>query len=261
MKLYALLLLAGSLPYLLAGTLGAQDFPEEPPRGPDGGTRIRVAGIEILPATGKPFSGRDHIEWTRTLEDGTVVKTHLYATLARDLQGRIYRERRSFVPDDTNQESRQTEIMLMDPVAHTQTNCVVAKRRCTITSYYKSATFTPTPAGPIDNGKRYLTRESLGSDVVDGLNVAGTRETITINPGVVGNSQPLVATREFWYSPDLQVNLSVTRKDPRVGTEVIHVVDLSRAEPDPAMFQVPAGFVIEHLRKPADEKTPPAVTP
>jgi hypothetical protein len=104
------------------------------------------------------------------------------------------------------------------------------------------------PVGPFDNGKRELTRESLGSDVIDGLNVAGTRETISINPGVVGNSQPLVTTREFWYSPDLQVNLSVTRKDPREGSQVIHVVDLSRAEPDPAMFQAPAGFVVETPR-------------
>jgi hypothetical protein len=65
----------------------------------------------------------------------------------------------------------------------------------------------------------------------------------------VGNSQPLVTTRDFWYSPDLQINLSVTRKDPREGTQAIRVVDLSRSEPDPAMFKVPAGFVVQDLRR------------
>jgi hypothetical protein len=114
------------------------------------------------------------------------------------------------------------------------------------------------PAGPIDNGTRYLTRESLGSDVIDGLNVIGTRETISINPGVVGNSQPLVSTREFWYSPDLQVNLSVARKDPREGTQVIHVVDLSRFEPDAAQFQAPAGFAIQDLRQTANVERVPS---
>jgi hypothetical protein len=68
---------------------------------------------------------------------------------------------------------------------------------------------------------------------------------------VVGNSQPLVTTREFWYSSDLQVNLSITRQDLGDGTQTVHVQDVSRSEPDPAMFQVPAGYVIENLPGPA----------
>jgi hypothetical protein len=239
-------LLVASL--LLACSLAAQES-EESLRGPDGGTRVRVGGIEILPVAGKPFSGRDNIEWTRNLEDGTVVTTHLYAKLARDGQGRIYREHVSFVPANSDQESRQREINLLDPVTHTRTTCIVATRRCSVTGYYAPTSFTPRPAGPFDDGKRFLTRQNLGSDVIDDLNVVGTRETITINAGVLGNNKPLVSTREFWYSPDLQVNLSVLRKDPREGTQVIHVVDLSRTEPDPATFQVPAGYVVQDLRQ------------
>lgn len=243
MKLYSLL----ALSLLLTCTLAAQE-PEEPSRGPDGGTEVHVAGIKILPVAGKPFSGSDSVDWTRNLEDGTVIATHLDAKLARDSQGRIYRERVSFVPASSNQPSRRKVIILLDPIAHTRTFCVVATRHCEVTDYHAPTSFTPMPPGPFDNGRRELTRESLGSDVIDGLNVVGTRETISINPGVVGNSQPLVSTREFWYSPDLQVNLSVSRKDPREGAQVIHVVDLSRSEPDPAMFQVPAGFVVETPR-------------
>src|SRR5271155_1210284 len=238
-------LLAASL--LLACCVMAQES-DGPSRGPDGGTRERVGGIEILPVAGKPFSGRDNIEWTRNLEDGTVVTTHLYAKLARDGQGRIYREHVSFVPANSDQESKQREINLLDPVTHTRTTCIVATRRCSVTGYYASTSFTPRPAGPFDDGKRFLTRENLGSNVIDDLNVIGTRETISINPGVLGNNQPLVSTREFWYSPDLQVNLSVTRKDPRDGTQALQLVDLSRAEPDPVMFQIPAGFVVQDVR-------------
>jgi hypothetical protein len=244
MKLFALL--AASL--LFAGTMAAQDS-DEPFRGPDRGTSIRVHGIEILPNTGKPFSGRDHIEWTRTLEGGSVVTTHLYAFLARDSQGRIYREHVNFVPANSNRPSRRREFDLLDPVAHTRTVCMIATRRCTISGYYASTSFTPIPAGPLAKGTRYLTRESLGASVVDDLNAIGTRETLTINAGVVGNTQPLVTIKEFWFSPDLQVNLSVTRKDPREGTQMIHVEDLSRSEPDPAVFQVPAGFVVQDIRR------------
>jgi hypothetical protein len=216
----------------------------EPSRGPDGGTRTRVTGIEVLPVTGKPFSGRSTTQWTRTLEDGTVVNTHLFAMVARDSQGRIYRERRSFVPVDSTEESRLNDIMIFDPVTHTRTECNVAAKHCNVTGYHAPTSFTPAPAGSLDNGKRSLARENLGTDVMDGINVVGTRETLTIEAGVVGNSQPLVVTREFWYSPDLQVNLAITRKDPREGTQVVRVGDVSRSEPDPALFKVPSDYIV-----------------
>jgi hypothetical protein len=243
---------------LLAATLAAQES-EEPSRGLDGGTHYRVDGIKVLPLAGKPFSGRSTTEWTRTLEDGTVVKTHLFAMVARDSQGRIYRERHSFVPFDSDQQSQLNFILIFDPVTHTRTECSMASRHCDVTGYSAPATFTLPPAGPLGNGTRFLTRESLGSDVIEGINVVGTRETITINAGVVGNSQPLENTREFWYSPELQVNLAITRKDPREGTQVVHVGEISRSEPDPALFKVPAGFVVANRRAPREYVGTPQV--
>lgn len=233
-------LLAVSL--LFVSILAAQNS-DEPLRGPDGGTHYFVDGIKVLPLPGKPFLGRSTTEWTRTLEDGTAVTTHLYAMVARDSQGRIYREVRSFVPADSDEQSKLKEIRIFDPVGHTRTTCNSVTRRCNVTDYHAPSSFNPIPAGPFDNGKRSLARESLGTDSIDGVSVVGTRETVTINPGVVGNSQPLNITREFWYSPELQVNLAITRKDPREGTQVIRVGDLSLTEPDPALFKVPAGFV------------------
>jgi hypothetical protein len=220
-------------------------------RAPDRGTEVRVHGVQILPATDKPFSGHDHIEWTRKLEDGNEITSELYAFLARDSQGRIYREHVSFVPANSGQRSRRREIDLLDPVTHTRTVCIVAKHRCTITGYHASAKFVPPPVGSQANGTRYLAREPMGSDEMDGLSVVGTRETLTIKAGVLGNAEPLVTTKEYWYSPDLEINLLTTRKDPREGIQVIRVVDLSRAEPDPRIFALPAGFVIRDLRQAA----------
>jgi len=234
---------------LLASTFFAQE--SEVVRGPDGGTRTRVNGIQILPVTGKPFSGIDSIDWTRTLEDGTVVTTHLDAKLARDSQGRIYRERVSFIPANSDEHSKVREIIISDPATHTRAICSTATRHCNVMRYFAPTSFKPQAPGPFDEGKRVLAREALGSDTIDDLNVTGTRETITIALGVVGNSSPLVVTREFWYSPDLEVNLSVTRKDPREGTQVIHVVNLSRSEPDAAIFQIPANYVVDDHRQSA----------
>jgi hypothetical protein len=229
---------------LLSSALIAQES-DQPSRGPDGGTRTRVTGISVLPLPGKPFSGRSTTEWTRTLEDGSVVKTHLFAMVARDSLGRIYRERHHFVPADSTRQSELTHILIYDPISHTQTECSVQTRLCNSRGYYAPTTFRLRPAGPFRDGTGSLSRESIGSDVIDGLDVVGSRETISLNPGVVGNSQPLISTREFWYSPELQVNLAITRKDPREGTQVIRVGDLSRNDPDPTLFQIPPGFKLE----------------
>ncbi|AXC14647.1 hypothetical protein ACPOL_5399 [Acidisarcina polymorpha] len=47
------------------------------------------------------------------------------------------------------------------------------------------------------------------------------------------------------------MNVSVTRKDPQEGTQVIHLRDLSRSEPDPAVFETPANFTMHDLRQPS----------
>jgi hypothetical protein len=243
---FSSLLVWFSLPFALVCALTAQEA-QEPFRAPDRGTEMRVHGIQVLPATGRPFSARDHIVWTRNLEDGTVITTELYAFVARDVQGRIFREHRSFVPLNSNEKSRRYEVDLLDPVSHTRTACLMAKHRCTIEPYQASTKFSLNPDGLFDHGLRFLTRLNLGHDVVDDLDVTGTRETLQINSGAVGNNQSLVSTRDFWYSPALQVNLSITRKDPRIGTQVLQLVDLSLTDPDEKIFQVPAGFLIQRL--------------
>jgi hypothetical protein len=60
-------------------------------------------------------------------------------------------------------------------------------------------------------------------------------------------------SREFWYSPDLKTNLAVTRKDPRVGTQAITLIILSRSDPDPSVFTVPTGYRVQddrHIARP-----------
>lgn len=245
----ALKWLAPCLAVLLPVFLLAQE-PEESMRGPDGGTHYRVTGIEVLPAPDRPFSGVSTTEWTRTLEDGSVVTTHLFARVARDSQGRIYRERRHFVPASSDQQPPLFAIIILDPMLHTRTECEVATKHCIVTPYHAPTMFKPRPVGAFDSGRRLLTRENLGNDVADGINLVGTRETVTIAAGVIGNSQPLVTTREFWYSPDLQVNLATTRKDPREGTQVIRVSQVSRAEPDEALFKIPSGYALQNARRP-----------
>ena len=226
--------------------------------------RVHVPGMRVFPATGRPFSAKDNIKWTRYREGGSSYTTYLFSTVARDSQGRIYRENRHFAPGSTLQPLEEKYFLLLDPIAHTRTRCTPKTRRCTVGSWKASTTFSPTPDRLHDEDIGNLSSENLGKDVIEGLNVVGTRETLSFAPGVARTTEPLIAVREYWYSPDLQVNLSVTRRDPRTGTQVIQLVDLSRNEPDPAIFQVPDGFTIQDKRVAArNEKllAHPAVKP
>jgi hypothetical protein len=248
MKHAALSFVAGCV--LCASLVAAQ----EPSRGPDGRTSVHVSGIEVLPIPGKPFSGKDCIEWTRTLEDGTTVDLHLEAVVARDSQGRIYRERHNFVPANSPDKSPLYEIHLYDPVTRTQLLCSGRAYRCVLSDYTPRTFFDTTPEGTYANGTRTLKRVRLGSDVIDGIYVLGTRETVTINPETMGNDRPLVSTREYWYSDELQTNLAVTRIEPGQGKQVIRITGLTRSEPDPHLWDVPIGFTVRDMRSTARQR-------
>jgi len=253
MNRYASLILGSGLlacSALIASNIQAQ----APMRAPDGGTNYRVDGVDLLPLPGMPLTGKSSIQWTRTLEDGSAVTVHLEANLARDNAGRMYRERRSFVPANSDQESRLNEIMLFDPSARTKTTCTLATKKCVVIDYYPRKDFFLQPPGPFANGTRSLTREDLGQDSVNGLSVVGTRETTTINAGVVGNERPLVSTREFWYAASIRTNLQVTRIDPREGKQTISLIDLAQGEPDERTFEIPKGYSVVDERSSAQHE-------
>ena len=95
------------------------------------------------------------------------------------------------------------------------------------------------------NGKRFKTLPNVAENIP-----RPTIETRTLNPGAIGNDRPISIVKEFWYSPQLGINLSVKRMDPRHATEIFNVTDLSLAEPDPKYFVVPAGFsTVDHRSK------------
>ena len=86
--------------------------------------------------------------------------------------------------------------------------------------------------------------ESLGTQVIEGVNAEGTRSTITIPAGTEGNDQPFDIVSERWYSPDLQMVVMSSHSDPRVGESVYRVTNINRAEPAHSLFEVPSDFTV-----------------
>jgi hypothetical protein len=102
----------------------------------------------------------------------------------------------------------------------------------------------PVPAGaaPFPSNE---TTESLGNRSIEGLSAEGTRAKEVIPAGAIGNDKDIVSTRESWYSSELKVVLASVRNDPRFGEVHYSLANIQLKEPDPSLFQVPAGYTIE----------------
>lgn len=88
-------------------------------------------------------------------------------------------------------------------------------------------------------------KQDLGEQMMEGVAVKGTRTTTVIPAGAFGNELPITVTSEEWFSPDLQVLVMTKHADPRTGETTYRLTDITRSEPDPSLFQLPAGVTIK----------------
>lgn len=84
--------------------------------------------------------------------------------------------------------------------------------------------------------------EDLGSQVLEGLLVQGTRLIDTIPAGALGNERPIEIVTERWYSPDIEAVVWQRHFDPRFGETSYRLVNVVRGEPSPDLFMVPQGY-------------------
>lgn len=157
----------------------------------------------------------------RNMPDGSTVTSENQRAIARDMDGRIFQERRTFVPVP-NPDNRQSRVRIneySDPVAHTLYRCNPYAKVCDVFSYFPQGETADGPAGVQPGGRTYLTRENLGTDVMNGQEVLHTRETLTVYAETVGNTKNIIRTVDFWYSPQLGINVREERHDPATATK------------------------------------------
>jgi hypothetical protein len=92
--------------------------------------------------------------------------------------------------------------------------------------------------------------ESLGTQNIEGVAAEGTRTTVTIPAGEIGNEQPINIVTESWYSPELQVTVMRKHTDPRHGEMNYRLTNIKRSEPDRSLFEVPADYTIKESVSP-----------
>jgi hypothetical protein len=251
------LILSGSVSWAQAPQ-GAEQHPQRPL---DGGTREFLVSIFIPSMPNAAFTATVNTEWIRQLPDGSSITWRNHRTVARDAAGRIYQERRTFVPEGRQGESVVTQIEISDPVAHEFYVCRTSEQVCRLEQFFRPAFANNAAAGPAGKDSAASGAEDLGKQSIGGLETIGKRETTVIPAGSFGNNSPILTKREFWYSPQLGVNLISKVQDPRSGEQNFEVSDVAVGEPDAKLFAVPSGYKVLDLRKAPEIASPQSVSP
>ena len=87
--------------------------------------------------------------------------------------------------------------------------------------------------------------EQLGKELIEGVEADGTRTTITIPAGEIGNERAIEIVSERWYSPELQLVVMTRHSDPRFGETTYKLTNINRTEQAKSLFEVPAGYTVK----------------
>jgi hypothetical protein len=207
-------------------------------------------GIFVTPIANEPFTAMVSVRRTRIEPDGTVLNLKSIHAIARGSQGQIYNEARALLPAAETATPPITAIHLYDP--QTRTNTYLnpqAKTAWRSTLDRPPATLPPdlyaTPSGNTVPLSQFTKEEELGIRNLEGVSVHGVRETQTIPAAQNASGKDISVTDEYWYSDDLRLNLIVKHDDPRTGSVTMTVTQVTRTEPDQAIFEIPAGYKLE----------------
>jgi hypothetical protein len=88
-------------------------------------------------------------------------------------------------------------------------------------------------------------QESLGTQTIEGVSAVGSRTTISLPAGQIGNERPIEIVEERWFSKELQTLIMTRRSDPRSGEVIYRLTNIDRSEPDRTLFEVPAGYTVK----------------
>jgi hypothetical protein len=205
------------------------------------GGRGRGGAGAIATVVGAPFSAVEVRTSQQALAAGNAIQRQEQSNIYRDVQGRTRRESTSTGPDGQT----QTQVTISDPVAGVVYE-LDAKNKV---AFSRPTGFSRMPATmgaaqPPAETEANVKRETLAAQSMHGIMTSGTRVTRTIPAGTIGNAQAIEIVRESWISDELKVPVTTKVSDPRTGTTVTELTNISRGQPDPSLFQVPSDYKV-----------------
>jgi hypothetical protein len=220
---------------------------------PDGALTMKftpAAPVRMVAVTGAPYSAVESQQSVQTLADGTHLTTQGRDETAtwRDSAGRERTETHA-PPGEEARPCDSSLAMIKDPVAgyvYLLDAVGQVAYRLPLTTLPpnppRAAAPAPPKASPLDPT---ITTESLGGKTMFGITVTGTTRTMTYPIGSkMGNDRPVANSEETWTSPQLGLVVYSQQADFYGRVSTFTLKDLSVAEPDPSLLQVPPGYKI-----------------
>lgn len=209
--------------------------------------------IEMEPATGAPYSASRFSDSVRTLADGSHLtrKAGQETATWRDSSGRV---RTEIHASEEDAPCRSVLVQIEDPVAgylYVLDPVNLIAHRLPFVSEKEPAQDRAVGQEPrtrpvqTEPGAPTFTSESLGAKTMFGVPATGTRTTETWPPGSRrGNDRPFTVTCEDWRSTRLPRAVYTRCSDPTGTVTTTALKDVSLAEPDASLLQVPAGYKV-----------------
>lgn len=212
---------------------------------------------QVGPVAGKPLSAIEERHSEEIMNDGSRQDHPSSGLFYRDEQGRMRIESTTkaviydpvagfmYVTDAKTKTYRKISVQAANPIS-----IVVIEDGIWISSEASrkpstaSAAAVPGALPASGEGGQRVVNEDLATTTIGSMRVHGTRLTSTIPAGTVGNDHDLKTVNERWYSDEVKVLVRSSRSDPRFGSLRYELTNISQTAPDPALFQVPAGFTL-----------------
>jgi hypothetical protein len=223
--------------------------------------KVRMEGLGKT-VTGKPFSATEERQTIQVLGDGTRIDKKETDKYFRDTQGRTRTERNNgetiVISDpvdgfnaelNTTNKSAHKMIVRMRTItgpASAPNVAFIEKQQAeiaTTASMAQGQTLVFNRSEPLAGKEpRNAATEDLGTQMINGVPAQGTRSTITIPAGQIGNDREIKVVSERWFSNDLQMLIKSSNNDPRFGETTYQLTNVIQGAQDPTLFQIPADF-------------------
>jgi hypothetical protein len=241
---------------------------------------VKAKRTDSAPVQGAPYSATITTESVQTLADGNRIAVKAAGFVARDSLGRTRQQMELPAIGHLSAVKIPQIVFIQDPVAQVSYTLNLTDRTAHRMPPLMAGEGVPGPAGaggesgpplvvagaamanvgPLspppskdvvfvqkrigsgDEGQ--TTTTDLGSQIIEGVVANGTRTTLTIPAGQIGNEKPISVVTEVWTSPDLKAIVYSKRNDPRMSEQTFQLTNIQRLEPDASFFTVPSDFTI-----------------
>jgi len=239
---------------LAVGLFGLAAIAQAQPPGRGGPSDWQLKGAEVgrpgPVVKNAPFSAEVTTETTLVLQDGNHIRQTSTLRFYRDAEGRTRREQSlNSVGGLAANINLPPVIFINDPVAGVNYALNPSSKTASRSSAGGRGFNGPAGnrggrmrGGGIDAVAQNTKIEPLGRQTIEGVVADGTRTTVTIPAGRLGNEQPIQTVVESWYSADLKTTVLSRRSDPRSGETVTRYTNINRTEPAHSLFEVPADY-------------------